>query len=257
MCIIFKLKPILISLSQLTTRITQILKISLFVTQIQMEHSNHLPPVPKHDDSWLQYSELDQNKFTISLAMFSVASSLVTHPLNVLMTRQQAGVSSNQAPIHSSSSKSTVTANNPHASTSAPLSTSSSVTNELMRSVKTIGLAGLFRGFIPVACMGLPSNVIYLELTESTREALQSKLKSVFPKLSLVYFDGIQSFVSGLISNSVSLIPFVPADVLSARLIVQGRKDIGVYNMARLIYKEGGVHGFFRGYSISLIFCSL
>ena len=191
------------------------------------------------------------------------------------MTRQQAGVSSNHKSIPVSLSKSTdasasfksstvVPPNSPQApssssraQSSAAASSSTSVTSELMRSVKTIGLAGLFRGFIPVACMGLPSNVIYLELTESTREIFQNKLKFVFPNLSLVYVDGIQSLASGLIANAVSLIPFVPADVLSARLIVQGRKDIGVYNMSRLIYKESGVRGFFNGYSISLVFCSL
>ena len=128
--------------------------------------------------------------------------------------------------------------------------------------------------------MGLPSNVLYIKLTESTREVFQNKLKSLFPKLSFVYVDGIQAAMTGLVSNAISLIPYVPADVISARLIVQGlfysmilfvhlymhetnlhinagRKDIGALNMARLIYKERGFQGFFRGYNVSLLFCTL
>ena len=87
-----------------------------------------------HDDSWLNYSELDQDKFTISLALFSLCSSLLTHPLNVLMTRQQAGISSSENNNKRSSQQKT------HKS----LTSSPSVASEMINSAKTIGVTGTF-----------------------------------------------------------------------------------------------------------------
>jgi hypothetical protein len=48
------------------------------------------PVANDHKTSWLNYSQLDQHKFSLNLALFSLTSSLFTQPLNVLTTRQQA-----------------------------------------------------------------------------------------------------------------------------------------------------------------------
>lgn len=86
--------------------------------------------------------------------------------------------------------------------------------NALKFTLKEIGWRGLFRGWTPIAVMGIPSQVLYFSVNEYTRELIQDSLHGRFFNLSPVFVDGIQSIASGVIANSLSLIPFVPADVI-------------------------------------------
>jgi len=178
-------------------------------------------------DSWVNYSSMDQSKFTGSLTLFSLASSFISHPLNLITTRQQSGRDKSSGHIW----------------------------KDIKTTTRTVGFRGLFRGWAPIALMGLPTNVIYLIITESSRESLQNKIKVFYPTISPIYLDTIQSFASSIVANAVSLVPYVPADVISCRLITQpGKENIGAIRMTKAILAESGIKGLYKGFKVSLIF---
>ncbi len=49
------------------------------------------------------------------------------------------------------------------------------------------------------------------------------------------------------------MVPYLPADLLSSRLIIQGVNAVGTADMAKRILKESGPSGFYRGFSASLL----
>ena len=54
-------------------------------------------------------------------------------------------------------------------------------------------------------------------------------------------------------ANAISLIPWVPAEILSAKLAIQDRKGaIGMNEMIAQIYRKEGIMGFFKGFFSSL-----
>ena len=54
-------------------------------------------------------------------------------------------------------------------------------------------------------------------------------------------------------ANAVSLIPWVPAEILAAKLAVQNTKNaIGMNEMITQIYRKEGILGFFKGFFSSL-----
>ena len=182
------------------------------------------------EDSWVNYSEMDKSKYSSLLTAMGVASSLITHPFSVITTRQQAGRHITGDPR------------------------SSSVFNAMSGLVGILGWRGMFRGWTPVAVMGVPSQLIYLTITESTREKFQRALKSVFPSLPSAVIDGMQSAGTSVIANVVSYVPFVPAEVISSRMMIQGKRGNGMLQTMRYVWKEDGFRGFYRGFNASLMY---
>jgi hypothetical protein len=184
---------------------------------------------PGQEGSWVNYSELDRGKYTSILTLFSLSSSLVLQPFSVVMTRQQAG----------------------------PLLTGDKQHNSLMSNMvytyQKLGMKGLFRGWLPMALAGSPAQVLYLEITESSREYFQAVLRRAFPGVSNTVSDAMQASMSSVLANGASLIPYVPGEVLSSRMIVQGRSGLGMVDMSRAIWKESGILGFYRGFNASLM----
>lgn len=182
------------------------------------------------DGSWVNYSEMNKSTYSVMLAALGVGSSIITQPFSVVTTRQQAG----------------------HRITGDP--TYSSVASAMIGYQKALGWRGLFRGWTPVALMGVPSQLVYLTITESSRETLQHSFKTIFPKFSSASIDGFQSVGSSVIANTVSYIPYVPAEVISSRMIIQGRDGKGMTQTIRCIWKEDGFRGFYKGFSASLMY---
>ena len=60
---------------------------------------------------------------------------------------------------------------------------------------------------------------MYLSITERTRESLQKNIRMVFPGFNSGLIDAAQSTATALMANMVSLIPYVPADVISSRMV--------------------------------------
>lgn len=186
------------------------------------------------DESWVKFSDMDKTAYTSWLTGFSIASSLLTHPFNVLMTRQQAGSAvTGDLGLHSNSN---------------------SMIKAFRSAVGTIGMRGLLRGWMPITVMGVPSQVIYFSVTESSREYLQGNMRRFLPGLSDPVIDGMQSLLSSVIANVTSLVPYVPAEVISSRLIVQqGRNNIGIISMTKLIILESGYRGLYKGFTTSCL----
>ena len=193
------------------------------------------------DESWIGYKDLDQNRFQGSLTTMALVSSLILQPFNVLTTRQQAGT--------------IITGD-------CPKVMQHTVAESLVHYRRELGWKGLFRGWLPVACMGVPSQLVYLSITEKTRETFQTSLKKMLPTMNGVAIDTAQSAATALLANAFSLLPFVPAEVISSRMIVQPAKGIGMFNMMSLIYREGrdyggrtgGIQAFYRGFNISFVY---
>ena len=98
-----------------------------------MSNSNSNSSQIKGGDNWVSFSELDKTLYSVSLSGLSFFSSFLTHPLNVLSIRQQAGNGILKC-------KEDVGKKN--------------VFNALVYSFHSIGLNGLYRGWLPIAIMG-------------------------------------------------------------------------------------------------------
>jgi hypothetical protein len=177
---------------------------------------------------WIRFSKLNKFYYTALLSSFSLTTSLIFHPLTVLTVRQQAG-----------------------AAITGDVYSQSSLPMNLSHTYRTLGVRGLFRGWLPIASMGMPSNVIYFNIIEITREKFQKSLRKTFPTWSSPVVDGVQAVGSSIIANFISLVPYVPAEVISSRLIVQKRDGLGMTGISRAIYAEQGSRGFFRGFTAS------
>jgi hypothetical protein len=94
-------------------------------------------------------------------------------------------------------------------------------------------------------------------VTESSRELIQTSLQNSFPLLSATVVDGLQAFGSSILANSLALLPYVPGEVVSSRLIVQPKNGLNTFQMIKQIYKESGFQGFFKGFGVSLFFASI
>lgn len=176
-------------------------------------------------NDWIAYSDMNKLTYTALLTSFSLSTSLVTHPLNVVTTRLQAGIGVKRD--------------------------NSSSNNLMLNTASKIGWRGMFRGWLPNAISGIPSQMIYFNATESSREYLQKEINAL--SLSPSTVDAIQSILTSCIANSTSLIPYVPGEVVSSRLQVQGRNGIGMTAMAVLIWQENGIRGLYRGFTASLL----
>ena len=214
---------------------------------------------------WVEYSELDSLYYTTLLTVFSTLSTLASQPLNVVMTRQQCGIGSSSA------------------ASQAKTSAASSMISDVRRTYASIGFRGLFRGFLPIAVLGIPSHVIYFIVQESSREWLQKGLRghmatsnnsketnkhniyddnssssgssgsNNISSYQSSFVDMAQSSISSLLANGASLAPYVPAEVISTRLIIQTRNDIGMTAMYKQIVKEEGWRGLLRGFGSSMV----
>ncbi len=133
------------------------------------------------------------------------------------------------------------------------------MTTAFSRTFREIGLKGLFRGALPYAIFGPPSDAIYCLTTEYTREAIQSFLSTRFPNLSPTAVDTIQAPISSFLANAVSLVPYVPAEVVASRMMSLNTRDAPhlMTSVTRTIMTESGYKGLFRGFIPSLAACSI
>ena len=182
------------------------------------------------DSSWVSYSEMDKSTYSCLLTSVGVGGSLVTHPFSVITTRQQAGHNLTGDPHYSS------------------------VYSAIRGYERTLGWRGLFRGWTPVALMGVPSQLVYLTITEASRELFQKSLRTIFPTMPSAGIDAFQAAGTSIIANTISYIPYVPAEVISSRMMIQGPKGNSVMQTVRTILKENGLRGFYRGFKASLMY---
>ncbi|KAL5725811.1 hypothetical protein ACHQM5_008911 [Ranunculus cassubicifolius] len=117
------------------------------------------------------------------------------------------------------------------------------------------GIRGLYRGFGTVITGAVPARIIFLTSLETTKVAT---FKMIEPfKLSEPTKAAIANGLAGMTSSLFAQAVFVPIDVVSQKLMVQGysghAKYSGGMDVARKIIKANGVRGLYRGFGLSVM----
>lgn len=119
------------------------------------------------------------------------------------------------------------------------------------------GIQAFYKGFGTVVVGTLPARVVYMSALEMTKSTLRSVLSHW--KISDITAAGTVNFIAGGTASMCSQFVYVPVDVVSQRLMVlnsptckDGVKMNGI-SMARLILREEGIRGLWRGFSASLV----
>jgi solute carrier family 25 protein 44 len=121
--------------------------------------------------------------------------------------------------------------------------------------VKAEGIPGLYRGFGTVITGAVPARIIFLTALETTKIAA---FKMVEPfKLSEPAQAAIANGLAGMTASLFSQAVFVPIDVVSQRLMVQGYSGHASYtggiDVVRKVVKSDGIRGLYRGFSLSVM----
>lgn len=121
--------------------------------------------------------------------------------------------------------------------------------------LKTDGIPGLYRGFGTVITGAIPVRIIFLTALETTKIAA-FKLVEPF-KLSKPTEAAIANGMAGMTASLCSQTLFVPIDVVSQRLMVQGYSGHAKYNggmdVVRQVVKSEGIRGLYRGFGLSVL----
>ncbi|KAK6155290.1 hypothetical protein DH2020_009538 [Rehmannia glutinosa] len=121
--------------------------------------------------------------------------------------------------------------------------------------LKTDGVPGLYKGFGTVIIGTVPARIIFLTALETTKVAA-FKLVEPF-RLSEPTQAAIANGVAGMMGSFCSQAVFVPIDVVSQRLMVQGYSGHASYSggldVARTIIKFEGIRGLYRGFGLSVM----
>ncbi|XP_017185203.3 uncharacterized protein LOC126610315 isoform X1 [Malus sylvestris] len=120
---------------------------------------------------------------------------------------------------------------------------------------KADGIRGLYRGFGTVITGAVPARIIFLTALEATKVAA---FKMVQPfNLSEATEAALANGVAGMTASLFSQAVFVPIDVISQRLMVQGysghAKYTGGMDVARKVIKLDGIRGLYRGFGLSVM----
>eukprot|EP00026_Physarum_polycephalum_P009563 Phypoly_transcript_09691.p1 GENE.Phypoly_transcript_09691~~Phypoly_transcript_09691.p1 ORF type:complete len:383 (+),score=32.76 Phypoly_transcript_09691:112-1260(+) len=119
--------------------------------------------------------------------------------------------------------------------------------------IKHEGTKGLFQGFLTCEFGYATSHVIYYGVYEATKQSLQP----MFPDLDAKVKVFITTCIGGAAAELGSCAMWVPFDVATQRLQIQGSlepcKYHNGYYLLQHIYKTEGVRGLYRGFGATLI----
>ncbi|CAN7121406.1 unnamed protein product [Brassica rapa subsp. narinosa] len=121
--------------------------------------------------------------------------------------------------------------------------------------LKNDGVPGLYRGFGTVITGAVPARIIFLTALETTKI---SAFKLVAPfEFSEPTQAAIANGMAGMTASLFSQAVFVPIDVVSQKLMVQGYSGHATYtggiDVATKIIKSYGVRGLYRGFGLSVM----
>ncbi|KAM7516690.1 hypothetical protein LguiA_006273 [Lonicera macranthoides] len=178
--------------------------------------------------SEINWDKLDKMKFYVVGAGIFTGLTVGLYPISVVKTRLQV------------------------ASKDAAERNAFSVIKGLL---KTEGVPGLYRGFGTVITGAVPARIIFLTALETTKVAA---FKMVEPfKLSEPAQAAIANGLAGMTASLFSQAVFVPIDVVSQRLMVQGYSGHASYtggvDVVRKVIKADGIRGLYRGFSLSVM----
>ncbi|KAL6551622.1 hypothetical protein OROGR_007776 [Orobanche gracilis] len=121
--------------------------------------------------------------------------------------------------------------------------------------LKTDGVPGLYKGFGTVITGAVPARIIFLTALETTK-VTAFKLVEPF-RLSEPTQAAVANGVAGMMASLCSQAVFVPVDVVSQRLMVQGYSGNATYSggldVARKVIRSEGIRGLYRGFGLSVM----
>ncbi|OVA00829.1 Mitochondrial carrier protein [Macleaya cordata] len=176
----------------------------------------------------INWDKLDKTKFYVVGAGLFTGVTVALYPVSVVKTRLQVAT------------KDSVEKN------------AFSVIRGLLR---TEGVPGLYRGFGTVITGAIPARVIFMTSLETTKVAAFKMIEpfNFSEPTQAAIANGIAGMTSSLFSQAV----FVPIDVVSQKLMVQGysghAKYSGGLDVARKLLKSDGIRGLYRGFGLSVM----
>ncbi|XP_019456598.1 PREDICTED: solute carrier family 25 member 44-like [Lupinus angustifolius] len=176
----------------------------------------------------INWDKLDKTKFYVVGAGLFTGITVALYPVSVVKTRLQVGT------------RDTVERS------------ALSIARGLLR---TDGVPGLYKGFGTVITGAIPARIIFLSALETTKAATFKVLEPfrLSETTNAALANGFAGMTSSLFAQSV----FVPIDVVSQKLMVQGYSGHAQYSggldVARKILKSDGIRGFYRGFGLSVV----
>lgn len=180
------------------------------------------------DQAEINWDKLDKTKFYVVGAGIFSGVTVALYPISVVKTRLQ--VSSHDA-------------------------LERNALNVIKGLLKTDGIRGLYKGFATVVTGAIPARIVFLTVLETTKVATFNLVEplglSDFTRAAVA--NGIAGMTGSLCSQAV----FVPIDVVSQRLMVQGYSGHATYkgglDVARKVIKSDGIRGLYRGFGLAVL----
>ncbi|XP_020583834.1 solute carrier family 25 member 44 [Phalaenopsis equestris] len=180
------------------------------------------------DQKEINWDKLDKTKLFVVGAGLFTGVTVALYPVSVIKTRIQVA------------SKDTAHKN---------------ALDVLKNIVKVDGIPGLYRGFGTVITGAIPARIIFLSSLEITKVAAIKMLEPF--KISEPVQAAIANGLGGMAASVSAQAVFVPIDVISQKLMVQGYSGHTRYNggldVARKIIKMDGFRGLYRGFGLSIM----
>ncbi|CAK9175783.1 unnamed protein product [Ilex paraguariensis] len=176
----------------------------------------------------INWDKLDKSKFYLVGAGIFTGVTVALYPISLVKTRLQVA------------SKDAVERN---------------VFSVIRGILRTDGIPGLYRGFGTVITGAIPVRIIFLTALETTKVSALGMIEPF--KFSEPAKAAIANGIAGMAASLCSQALFVPVDVVSQRLMVQGYSGHAHYNggldVARKILKSDGIRGLYRGFGLSVM----
>ncbi|XP_072951340.1 uncharacterized protein [Typha angustifolia] len=186
------------------------------------------PKVPSFGHTEINWDKLDKTKmYVVGAGLFS-SITVALYPVSVIKTRMQ-------------------------------VATKDAVQKNAFAAFRNIlkvdGIPGLYRGFGTVIVGAIPTRIFFLTSLETTKAASSNLVKPF--NFSEPMQAAIANGIAGMSASLCSQALFVPIDVVSQKLMVQGYSGHENYNggldVARKILKSEGLRGLYRGFVLSAV----
>lgn len=176
----------------------------------------------------ISWERIDKTKFHVLGAGLFSAVSAVLHPISVVKTRIQVAEAK---------------------------SVSTTAFGIFKNILKADGVRGLYRGFGTSVVGSIPGRSMFLVTLEVSKEYVFRLISHL--NLPDATRTAISNGAAGLISSLLSEIYYVPLDVVTQRLMVQGLPGVAKYSGGvdtfRRILQTEGILGLYRGFGMSIL----
>ncbi|XP_077215384.1 uncharacterized protein LOC143849952 [Tasmannia lanceolata] len=182
---------------------------------------------PSFGQTEINWDKLDKTKFYVVGAGLFTGVTLALYPISVIKTRLQV----------------------------ASKDVEKNALSVIKGILRTDGVPGLYRGFGTVITGAVPARIIFLTSLETTKVATFRMIEqfNFSEPTQAAIANGIAGMTSSLLAQAV----FVPLDVVSQKLMVQGYSGYAKYNggldVARKVLKSDGIRGLYRGFGLSVM----